>query len=234
MSQANRIAFQTFLQDKGANFRQYGIDGQVGGVTLGEFYRLFTNRNAAPVTDDQIAGWARGLGASPKQLKAFAAVESGGGGFQPTGHPKILWERHYFWRRIRITLPLISNPRPGGYTLDSNRNGINDSWEKLQMACRRDPVAAFESCSWGKFQIMGAHWKALGYESVFHFAWSMVESEAGHYEGFVRFIRVNKLARLLARVSTNPADNIPIVRRYNGPGFRKFAYHEKLAREMRS
>ena len=117
--------------------------------------------------------------------------------------------------------------------MDANRNGFNDSWEKLLGGCRRNPVAAFESASWGKFQIMGAHWKALGYDSVFEFAYSMVLDEAAHYEAFCRFIQVNRLAGLLAKVSTNPADNIPLVRRYNGPAFRKNRYHIKIADEMR-
>lgn len=231
---ANGKAFQAFLVSKGADLSPYGIDGVVGTATLREFYRIFANRQAAAVTGDEIAAFARSLGASAKQLAAFAKVESGRSGFLNTGHPKILWERHYFWRRIRVKIPFISNPRPGGYTLDADRDGINDSWQKLMTACRRDPVAAFESCSWGKFQIMGAHWKALGYESVFAFAWSMVESERGHYEAFVRFIRVNGLAAMLRQVSADPSDNIALVRRYNGPAFRKNAYHVKLAMEMRA
>jgi hypothetical protein len=117
--------------------------------------------------------------------------------------------------------------------MDANRNRINDSWEKLLKGCKRNPVAAFESCSWGKFQIMGAHWKHLGYSSVFEFAYSMVESEAGHYETFCRFIQKNGLAPLLRQVSSDPADNIPLVRRYNGRGFRKNRYHTRIADEMR-
>ena len=132
-----------------------------------------------------------------------------------------------------MKIPLISDPSPGGYTLDANRNGVNDSWEKLMTACERDPVAAFESCSWGKFQIMGAHWKALGYESPFDFAWQMRVSELGHYRAFAAFIRVNGLAGLLRKVSTNPADNVPLVKRYNGPGYAKNNYHVKLAEAMR-
>lgn len=232
MSKTNRTAFQKFLIAKGADLSPWGADGDVGKTTLSEFYRLFGNRNAPAASTDQIAGVARALGASLKQMAAFAKVESNGGGFLDTGHPKILWERHYMWKRLRIRIPLISDPVPGGYTIDADRDGINDSWEKLMEGCKRDPVAAFESCSWGKFQIMGAHWKSLGYESVFEFAWSMRQSEMGHYEAFARFIRVNGLAPLLRRVSSNPADNVPLVKRYNGSGYLKNDYHNKIAREM--
>lgn len=227
---SNPKALQQFLVSKGANI---AVDGAVGPATRNAVYTLFANKNAPKASTEQITAVARSLGASFKQLDAFAKVESNGGGFLDTGHPKILWERHYFWRRLRVKIPLISDPKPGGYTLDANRNGINDSWEKLLQGCTRDPVAAFESASWGKFQIMGAHWKALGYASVFDFAWSMRETEFGHYEAFARFIRVNGLAPLLRKVSTNPADNVPLVKRYNGAGYAKNRYHIKIAEAMR-
>lgn len=225
-----RKSLQQFLNSKGASLV---VDGAIGRKSKAAIMELFANRDAPAVTSGQITAIANELGCSAKQVRAFAKVESNGGGFLKTGHPKILWERHYFWRRIRITLPMISNPAPGGYTLDANRNGINDSWEKLLLGCERNPVAAFESCSWGKFQIMGAHWKTLGYSSVFDFAWSMRQSELGHYKAFAAFIRVNGLAPLLKRVSTNPADNVPLVKRYNGPGYRKNNYHVKLAEAMK-
>lgn len=233
MSKANRIAFQRFLLSKGADLGEWGADGAVGNVTIGEAMRLFANKNAPAITDQELAASASKLGATRKQLAAFAKVESGRSAFFDSGRPKILWERHYFWRRLRIRIPGLSNPKPGGYTMDANRNRVNDSWEKLMRGCRRNPVAAFESCSWGKFQIMGAHWKHLGYSSVFEFAWSMVEGEAGHYEAFCRFIQKNGLAPKLRQISTDPADNIPLVRRYNGPAFRKNRYHIKIANEMR-
>lgn len=226
----SKTALQEFLNNKGAGLT---VDGAIGPKTKAAIMKLFANTGAPAITSGQITAIANRLGCSAKQVQAFAKVESNGGGFLKSGHPKILWERHYFWRRIRIKIPLISNPAPGGYTLDANRNGINDSWEKLLDGCARDPVAAFESCSWGKFQIMGAHWKALGYRSVFEFAWSMRESELGHYKAFEAFIRVNGLAPLLRKVSTNPADNVPLVRRYNGKGYAKNRYHIKLAEAMR-
>ncbi len=239
MSKRNRIAFQKFLKSKGADLGDFGpardgIDGSVGGTSISELMRLFANKNAEKITDAEIVQIARRLGASVAQVKAFAKVESGKSGFFKSGRPKILWERHYFWRRIRIKIPGISNPKPGGYTLDANRNKVNDSWEKLCHGCKRDPVAAFESASWGKFQVMGAHWKSLGYDSVFEFAWSMREGEVGHYQAFERFIRVNGLVPHLKRVSGRAVDNVPLVKRYNGPAYAKNNYHNKLARAYKS
>jgi hypothetical protein len=237
MSRENRIAFQQFLNSKGASLT---VDGAIGPLTTSEFFRLFANRNAAPIRGEDINNIAIALRVSPRQVRAVAAVESNGGGFERSGHPKILWERHWFFRRIGVRMGFsvhpqlgpVADPTPGGYTLDANRDGINDSWQRLKYACGRDPVAAFESCSWGKFQIMGGHWRHLGYRSVFDFAWSMRESELGHYNALMNFIRANNLNGAMARLSTNPMDNREFARRYNGPNFEKNAYHIKLAREM--
>jgi len=236
MSKANRFALQRFLNSKGARI---AVDGVVGPLTRSALYSLFANTNAPAVLASEIASIARTLGVSTAQVRAVAAVESNGGGFLQTGHPKLLWERHWFFRRIGVKLASslpgqwVAHPNPGGYTLDADRDGVNDSWEKLLEGCSRDPVAAFESCSWGKFQIMGAHWRSLGYLSVFEFAWTMRESEAGHYRALAAFIRVNRMIPAMKAISANPADNREFARRYNGPAFSRNRYDQKLADAMR-
>jgi hypothetical protein len=235
MSKTNREALQRFLNIKGAGLT---VDGAVGPASRAALFKLFGGAQT-PATPAEIAMIARTLGAEPEQVRAVAAVESSGGGFLPSGHPKILWERHWFWRRWNATLPSalpghwLAHPKPGGYTLDSDKDGLNDSWEKLLEACGRDPVAAFESCSWGKFQIMGGHWKALGYPSVFDFAFSMVGGELGHYRALAAFIKTNRLEGALKRIGTSPESCEAFARGYNGAGFRKHEYHIKLARAMR-
>ena len=87
MSEANRIAFQKFLISKGADLSPYGVDGDVGGLTLREAKRLFSNKSAEAITDGQMVKFARRLGASVKQLGAFAKVESGRNAVFDTGHP---------------------------------------------------------------------------------------------------------------------------------------------------
>lgn len=236
MSRPNRIALQTFLNGRGAGL---AVDGVVGPATRRALFDLFANRNAPAVTPAQIGMIARELGALPEQVRAVAAVESSGGGFLDSGHPKILWERHWFWRRVRLKLGAslpgqwLAHPDPGGYTLDADRDGINDSWEKLVEASATDPVAAFESCSWGKFQIMGGNCYAMGYASVFGFAWAMRESELGHYRALAAFISANRLQRALQQIGTTPESCEAFARGYNGPAFRRHEYHVKLARAMR-
>lgn len=203
------------------------VDGKGGPQTRAAILAAFTNTNAPAVNDADILAFASSLGCSVKQLRAVAQVESAGGGFTNEGRPKILFERHVFHRLTdgRWSVSSFSNPKYGGYG--------EDSWEKLTQAACRDPDAAFSSASWGKFQIMGSHWNALDYRSPIAMAHTMVQSEGDHYDALVRFIKANALAGKLRAVSTNPDDNRPFCRAYNGPAYERNDYHNKLARAMR-
>ena len=225
-------ALQTWLNAKGMT-PPLVVDGQGGSATRAALLKLFANLNAKAVTAAQLHGFADRLGCTVRQIKAVAEVESGGGGFLTSGLPKILWERHYFWKRLRLNIPLISDQSPGGYTIDADRNGINDSWEKLARACCTAPGWAFESASWGKFQIMGAWWQKLGYHSAIDFAWSMRQSEADHYEALVRYVEAYGLVPAIRAIDGNPANCVAFARGYNGKGFAKYSYDSKIASAWR-
>lgn len=226
----NISEFQSWLNRHGANIK---VDGQAGPATRAAIMQVFTNKNAKAITPAAIEDIATRLGVSGRQVRAVSKVESAGGGWNDQGQPKILWERHYFWKRIQIVIPWISNPKGGDYTLDANRNSVNDSWEKLCLAACRNPIAAFESASWGRFQIMGAHAKVLGYENALEFAYSMVNDEFGHYRALEAFVRVNGLIPAMKALSTNAETCREFARRYNGSGYAKNNYHVKLAEAMR-
>lgn len=232
MPNAKVAALQSWLNLMGMK-PQLAVDGQGGPATRAAVLAMFANRQAPRVTEAELQGFADRLGCTLRQLRTVALVESGGGGFDADGRPRILWERHYFWKRLRLKIPLISDPAPGGYTLDANRNGINDSWEKLATACCTAPGWAFESASWGKFQIMGAWWAKLGYASAIEFAWAMRESEAAHYEALVRYCETFGLVPAIRAISGNPVTCVPFAKGYNGAGFRKFNYDGKLAEAWR-
>lgn len=220
---------QLWLNAHGANLV---VDGLPGPATRSAILNVFINRNAPAVTPQDIAQVAARLGGTPRQVAAVAKVESAGGGWDDAGRLKCLYERHYFWRRIQIKIPLLSNPAPGGYTIDADRDGINDSWEKVADAAMRSPVAAFESASWGKFQIMGAHAESLGYANAIEFVWALSRSEAEHYRAMARFIEVNGLRQAFKQLSTNPDHCRAFAKGYNGSGYEKGGYHRKLAAAM--
>lgn len=162
---------------------------------------------------------AKMLNCEVAAIKAVAEVESAGGGFLANGKPKILFERHYFHRltggKYSAKYPDISNKSTGGYT--SNEHA------RLEKAAKLDRNAALQSASWGKFQIMGAHWKALGYTSLQEFVNAMYANETEHLMAFVKFVKVNGLSDELQR-----KDWAGFARGYNGSGFAKNAYDKKM------
>lgn len=201
-------------------------DGAWGPLSRAALLATFTNKQANGVTPAEMRQFAERLGCSLNQLHAVAEVESSGGGFERTGRPKILYERHYFDRltKGRWSPSSFSNPQPGGYSISS--------WDKLSDACGHDPDAAFASCSWGRFQVMGAHWQALGYVSPYALAWTTAQSEGDHFELLARFIEANRLQDEMRAISTNPDDCRAFASAYNGRGYARLGYHKKLAREM--
>lgn len=215
--------FQLWLNAHGAALK---VDGNLGTQTRAAIAAAFANRGAPSVSDGDIAAVALTLGCTVKQIRAVAKVESGGAAFDAMGRPKILFERHYFHRLTigKWSVTSFSNPEPGGYG--------EDSWGKLIAAACLDPWSAFQSASWGKFQVMGVHWNALGYASPLEMAWAMRTSERAHYDALARFVKVNGLVPAIQRLSANKADNEAFAAGYNGPGFRRFDYHAKLAEAM--
>lgn len=217
---------QVFLNLKGADLK---VDGLRGPKTRAAIIETFRNRTAPAITDHAIEIIAIRLGCTQRQLRAVARVEGSGAGWDKSGLLTCLWERHYLWRFIRIAIPFLSSPSPGGYTIDANGNGINDSWEKLADAALRWPGWAFECASFGKFQVMGANWRALGYAAARDFVWKLSRDETAHYEAFERYIKANGLEAALRRIDANPENARAFARGYNGPGYAKGDYHTKIA-----
>lgn len=220
-------ALQYWLNAKGAS-PQLKVDGVPGAATRRAVIETFRNTAAPGITSGEIGLFADRLGCSKRQLSAVAAVESAGGGWDNSGLLKCLWERHYLWRRVQIAVPLLSDPKPGGYTVDADHDGINDSWEKLADASMRFSFGVAAECaSFGKFQIMGAWWKKLGYPTVGDFVWGLSRREAAHYEAFCRYIEVNGLVDALRAVSGDPDDCRALAIGYNGKGQK--GYDQRIA-----
>lgn len=202
-------------------------DGRWGPASRAALLDKFTNQAAPAISDGQKQAFADRLGVSLRQLAAVAEVESSGGGFDKLGRPKILFERHFFHRLTsgKWSPMSFSLAQAGGYN--------EDSWEKLLAACGRDPDAAFSSASWGRFQVMGAHWSALGYSSPYALAASTVTGEAAHFDLLCRFIERNNMAGAMRAISADPEACRAFARGYNGPKYADGRYHEKLAKAMR-
>jgi hypothetical protein len=177
---------------------------------------------ATPLDDAAIADAASKLGCEVAAVRAVIDVESRGG-FLPDGRPKILFERHYFSRltkgKFDASHPGISHPKWGGYGA-----GGAHQYDRLNQAVALDRDAALRSASWGLFQIMGDHAKALGFADAEAFVAAMVSGEAAQLDAFVRFVKKNRLDDELVR-----HDWAGFARGYNGPAYRANRYDEKLA-----
>jgi N-acetylmuramidase len=156
-------------------------------------------------------------------LLAVAEVEAGTRGlFGADGMPTILFERHLFHRftggRWSRSHSSISNPLPGGY------GKFSDQWPKLRRARELDRDAANRATSWGAWQVLGDNWKAVRFASIDDFVEAMVFPD-GQLRAFVGFIRSTTGLAHAIRIK----DAKEIARLYNGPGYRRNQYDEKIA-----
>lgn len=202
-------------------------DGVAGGKTL----QTLQAGKADPrlLTQGALDKAAQALGVDLATVMAVNAVESQGSGFLVDGRPKILYERHVMLDRLKANginpapalaaYPALVNPKRGGYA------GGAAEYTRLASACHIDPASARESCSWGQFQVMGYHWKALGYPSIDAFVTAMAKSENDQLEAFTRFILADK--KLLAALQAKEWE--AVARQYNGPAYRENLYDVKLA-----
>ena len=218
---------------------QLVIDGIIGEKTwklltlMGSHFLDQSSSRYLAESDLQAA--AEQLGIELAAIKAVNEVESSGTGFL-NNHPKILFERHVFWKRLKkhgvdpalhsIGNESILQKRSGGY-----KGGVQEI-QRLEKAKAIHTDAALESASWGLFQIMGYHWQSLSYDSVDDFTQRMMKSEAEQLGAFIRFIKANNLEKWLrlspGQSSLELKNFEEFAYRYNGRGFRRNKYHTKM------
>lgn len=211
--------------------RDHGLidDGTVGPKTHAALLGRDTGKYLGL---DHIAEASKMLDVDTASVRAVLLVESRGNGFLADGRPVILYERHIMRRRLLANgysrdavaalaqrWPRLINTKAGGY-----QGGAAEHF-RLQTARGIDAASALESCSWGLCQIMGYHWKRLGYSSVHELVLAMEQSEGEQLKAFVRFIQTDPALHdaLKAR------DWAGFARIYNGPGYRKNSYDTRLA-----
>lgn len=136
---------------------------------------------------------------------------------------KILFERHYFHKltsgKYDKDYPDISNKVQGGY------GKYSAQYKKLEKAASLDKKAAYESTSWGAFQIMGTHYQTVGYNSALDFGNAM-QTGGGNAQlnAFVNFIKANPaLNRKLIE-----KDWAGFAKLYNGVTYKKNSYDTKM------
>ena len=206
-------------------------DGIVGPKTQAAL--ISGNRDKRLLSEAALEQAATRLDVSLAAIKAVNAVESNGRGFLDDGRPVILYERHVAHRlmteigadaeALAARFPNVINRARGGYV------GGAAEWSRLATA-RQVLDQHFgipeESCSWGQFQIMGYHWRDLGYASIGVFVDAMKKSEGEQLDAFCRFIEAAP-ALLKAIKARKWAE---FARLYNGPAYKENFYDIKLGR----
>lgn len=175
------------------------------------------------LTGSQINNLAALNGYEDAALKAVITVESSGNGFsQKTGRIIIQFEPLWFkrkyadWKNHQMNHTWVNN-------------GVDDQtaeWNAFNDAFSISPNAAMEATSIGMMQVMGFHWEMLGFKSVGEMWDYGKESEANQVDLGIRFIRSNPTlnAALKGKIWRTFALY------YNGSGYEKFNYHNRLER----
>ncbi|MCW4114362.1 N-acetylmuramidase domain-containing protein [Aurantimonas sp. MSK8Z-1] len=160
-------------------------------------------------------------------VAAIIKVESNGVVSTPEGLPLIRWEGHYFYRllsgskRDRAVKAGLASPKVGGL---KNPRPQDRRYEMLGSARDIDAEAAVSSTSWGLGQFMGAHWQALGYASAEALRLEAMSGLEGQARLMMRYVRAFGLLDEL-----RAGEWSAFARGYNGPGYRKNRYDEKMA-----
>lgn len=165
----------------------------------------------------------------PAMLLAVVEVESGGkvgkrinGRFEPL----IRFEGHYFYKLLTNAKRNIAIVRGlASISAGKVKNPMRQvaRWRLLKEAEAIDRCAALQSCSWGVGQVMGAHWRWLGFASIDAFVAEARSGVVGQVEIMMRFIEKSKLTSKL-----KSHDWAGFARAYNGPAYKRYKYHTKL------
>lgn len=169
------------------------------------------------------------LKAEAAAVRAVVEVESRGNGFLPGGKPKILFEGHIFWRELKK-----AGIDPGKHA-KGNEDILYQKWtkqfykggeqeyERLNRAVKINEEAALRSASWGAFQLMGFHYKALGFSSAKAFAEAQ-QTVAGQVESFLLFVKSNP--QMLKALRDKNWEKFAEL--YNGKEYKKNSYDTLL------
>jgi hypothetical protein len=214
------------------------VDGIVGIKTWSKLLaseEKLTSNNDKLLSEQNLKEFAITNNLELATIKAVNAVESSGKGFFLSGRPKILFEGHQFWKALKRY-----GINPEQFVNENNNDVLFKKWTKIHYkggereydrlkkaenigADKAFKDAAKEAASWGAFQIMGFHWKTLGYPSIDDFVAKMHINEGEHLKAFGKFLEANRLIRKLQN-----KDWAGFARGYNGAGFKQNKYDEKL------
>lgn len=161
-------------------------------------------------------------------LAAMVEVESAGKVFAEVNgqkRPLILFEPHIFYRRLkgderdRAVAAGLAYSSQGKKPYPKTQA---ERWEQIEKAALINADEAYQSASYGVGQVMGYHWKALGFESLQALLDTMFAGVEGQIDVMLRYCRVNHLIDDL-----RDGRWLSLARGYNGPKYAQ-SYAAKL------
>lgn len=172
------------------------------------------------ISNEEIHVIAKEFDLTFSQVKAVIGVESGGKGFDDvTGKILIQFEPHWFKRKSPYT--------PSGKWSVNKVDVQSKEWEAFNDAFAKNQNAAMESTSIGMMQVMGFHFKLLGFKTVGDMWNYAKESEANQVRLGMRFIKSNyKMYKAL-----KSGIWWQFAYYYNGSEYKKFKYDIRLKKE---
>lgn len=151
-------------------------------------------------------------------LNAVIEVESGGKGFdETTGKIIIQFEPHWFKRKAPYT-------PSGAWSLNKVEKQAQE-WKAFNDAFAKNANAAMESTSVGLMQVMGFHYKLLGFKTVGEMWDYAKQSEKNQVRLGLLFIQSNK--KMYNALKNN--DWATFAYYYNGAQYKKFNYDARLS-----
>jgi len=203
------------------------IDGIVGNGTWLKLIEEDLKKDY--ITDADYIKVAIDLNIDLAVIKAIKEVESGGKGIQ-NGIPTMLFEGHIFWQRLKARGIDPNNFVRGNedilypkWTKSHYTRNNNGEYNRLKKAIAINEAAAYESASYGLFQIMGNNYSMCGYKSAKEFFQALCKNEDNHLYSFVNFVKNKKLVPYLQAFNWQK-----IAYYYNGPAYAQNQYDIKL------
>lgn len=182
----------------------------------------------------KIEAMAKDLDVEPAALLAVAEVESAGvTSWKVDGQnlPAIRFEGHYFYKLLKgkqrdaAVAAGLANPKAGAIR---NPSSYSARYALLGRATDIDPAAAIESTSWGLGQVMGVHWRKLGYASAEALMKAAKSGVAGQVELMSRYIEKFGLKDELRGKKW-----AAFAKAYNGRAYKANRYDTKMAEAYR-
>lgn len=209
------------------------IDGDYGPLTRDAIMKALTDGPDFRLTAADVEPVAAQWSVHPGKIWAFVDIESSGSPYVG-GRPTILPERHRFSRNTRHRFD-ASHPRLSAPNWDNRWYPGSQAarYEVLLDWVGLDVDAAFASCSYGAFQILGENHMVCEAATPWAFAWRQAQTEGDQFYAFTRFIEGNGLVPAMQRALPGDAAScIPLVSRYNGTAYRKNNYHARYAARL--